>query len=463
MYLEKIKIQALEYLWFLLRQEIPADETGLYWRQNGGQWQPLSISGEKIDQWLKNHREKVEEALTQSQIFKFQDASLGHFLLFPYRNNFSQILFLVRRQRESFNSVELEAVKLLGEGLAFFLKNLSKQEKFNSLDYQEDPFLRQLIVGESEAMKKLRKIIQQIRWSDAPVLIVGESGTGKELVARAIHQMSPRSQSPFVVINCGAIPEPLLESELFGYVRGAFTGALRDKPGLVEEARGGTLFLDEIGDLAFPLQAKILRLVQEKEFRRVGDLRIRYSDVRFVSATNRQLEEEIKVGRFREDLYYRLKIICLEIPPLRERKEDILVLVNHFLKIYGPKMGKPQAFISPEAMARLLEYDWPGNIRELQNEIQRSLILCGPEGIIEERDLSPKFFSSQEKLSPTMNNFFKARAEFERRFLQAALAQYNNNRTRTAENLGLSRQGLTKLLRKHNLIERKKQIKIEKK
>lgn len=459
MYLERIKFQALEYLWFLLRQEIPADEAGLYWRRNGCPWQPLSLTGEKIEQWLNNHPEKVEEALRQLQIFRFQDSSLGYFLLLPFRHNFSQVLFLVRRQSEAFNSFELEAVKLIGEGLSSFLKNLSSLEKFSSLDFQEDPFLKQLIVGESEVVKKLRKIIHQIRLSDAPVLIVGESGTGKELVARAIHQMSPRSQSPFVVINCGAIPETLLESELFGYVRGAFTGALRDKPGLVEEAKGGTLFLDEIGDLALPLQAKILRLVQEKEFRRVGDLRIRYSDVRFVSATNRQLEEEIKAGRFREDLYYRLKIISLEIPPLRERKEDILILVNHFLKIYGPKMGKPHAFISPEAMERFLAYDWPGNIRELQNEIQRSLILCGPEGIIEEKDLSSKFFSSQERRSSSMNNFFEARAEFERRFLRAALARYNNNRTRTAAHLGLSRQGLTKLLKKHDLIGKRQKEK----
>lgn len=453
MELDRIRLQALEYLWFVLKKEISADEAALCWRETNGSWKPILVTGKKIKKWLLNYPAKINEMILGEQTYRDYDNSLGHFLVYPVNGICRQAIMLFYRQRECFNDFELEIINLLAQPIACFLSRLSETFIFSHSDFSEDPFLKELIIGESEVIKKLRRTISQIKLSDAPVLIVGESGTGKELVARAIHQISPRSQAPFVVINCGAIPEHLLESELFGHVRGAFTGALRDKPGLVEEAHGGTLFLDEIGDLAFPLQAKILRLIQEKEFRRVGETRIRYSDVRFLSATNRQLEKEIKAGRFREDLYYRLKIITLEIPPLRERKEDLLLLANHFLKMFNSKAGKPRPFISPEAMERLLEYDWPGNIRELQNEIQRALILCGPEGVIEEKDLSPKFFEGQGDRVYRGDNFFDARAEFERRFLRMALARYNYNRTRTADNLGLSRQGLTKLLKKHSLIQ----------
>lgn len=453
MELEQIRLQALEYLWFILKKEISTDEAAICWRETKGPWKSILITGKKIKPWLLNQSAKIDEVISQERAYKYQDNCFGHFLIYPINCPPRQTIMLFYRQREAFNDFELEIINLMAEPIAFFLSRLSDADIFSNSDFLEEPILKELILGESEVIKKLRRTISQIKLSDAPVLIVGESGTGKELVARSIHQISPRSQAPFVVINCGAIPEPLLESELFGHVRGAFTGALRDKPGLIEEAHGGTLFLDEIGDLAFPLQAKILRLIQEKEFRRIGETRIRYSDVRFLSATNRHLENEIKAGRFREDLYYRLKIITLEMPPLRERKGDLLILVNHFLKIFGPRSGKPRSFISPAAMERFLEYDWPGNIRELQNEIQRALILCGPEGVIEEKDLSPKFFGSQTERVQSGENFFKARAEFERRFLRMALVRYNYNRTKTADNLGLSRQGLTKLLKKHSLIQ----------
>lgn len=455
MELERFRLKAFEYLWFLLKKELSVDEAGLYGREKGSSWEAFSAGDRRIRPWLLSQPEPVEEAVKEGEVRKYQHPCLGHFLIFPLRKFSREMVMLFYRQIERFNDSELEIVSALAEPIALLASRFSRNATRPSSDLVEDPVLKELIIGESEAIKRLRRTITQIKSSDAPVLIVGESGTGKELVARAIHRVSPRSEAPFVVINCGAIPEHLLESELFGHVRGAFTGALRDKPGLVEEANGGTLFLDEIGDLAFPLQAKILRLIQEKEFRRVGETRVRYSDVRFLSATNRQLENEIKAGRFREDLYYRLKIITLEIPPLRERKEDIFVLTNHFLKIFGPRSGKPEAMISPETLERFLEYDWPGNIRELQNEIQRALILCGPEGIIQEKDLSPKFFANPESPAVKAQNFFKARAEFEQRFLRTALARYNYNRTRTADNLGLSRQGLTKLLKKYALIEGK--------
>ncbi len=456
MELERIRLHALEYLWFILKKEISTDEAAICSQEAKGRWKPLLISGEKMKQWMLDQPTKIDEIIHREKNYRYQDNYLGHFLIYPFNGSSRPTIMIFYRRAEAFSDFELEIINLMAEPIASFLRRSAENDTFPPSDYSEDPILKELIIGESEVIKKLRRTISQIKWSDAPVLIVGESGTGKELVARTIHQISPRSQAPFVVINCGAIPEHLLESELFGHVRGSFTGALRDKRGLVEEAHGGTLFLDEIGDLAFPLQAKILRLIQEKEFRRVGETKVRHSDVRFLSATNRQLENEIKAGRFREDLYYRLKIITLEMPPLRERKEDLFLLVNHFLKIFGPKSGKPKAFISPEAMEKLLEYDWPGNIRELQNEIQRALILCGPDGIIEEKDLSPKFFENQGEKIQRVENFFNARAEFERRFLRMALARYNYNRTKTADNLGLSRQGLTKLLKKYSLIEGRK-------
>jgi len=455
MELERFRLKVFEYLWFLLKKELSVDEAGLYWREKRSSWEAFSAGDQRIRPWLLSQPGPVEEAVREKEVRKYRHPCLGHFLIFPLRRFSREMVILFYRQIEPFHDSELELVSVLAEPIALLASQFSRNETSLSSNLAEDPVLKDLIIGESEAIKRLRKTITQIKSSDAPVLIVGESGTGKELAARAIHRVSPRSEAPFVVINCGAIPEHLLESELFGHVRGAFTGALRDKPGLVEEANGGTLFLDEIGDLAFPLQAKILRLIQEKEFRRVGENRVRYSDVRFLSATNRQLENEIKAGRFREDLYYRLKIITLEIPPLRERKEDIFFLTSHFLKIFGPGSGKPEAIISPEALEKFLEYDWPGNIRELQNEIQRALILCGPEGIIQEKDLPPKFFANSADPAFKAQNFFKARAEFEQRFLRTALARYNYNRSRTADNLGLSRQGLTKLLKKYALIEGK--------
>ncbi|MFC2169123.1 sigma-54 interaction domain-containing protein [Acidobacteriota bacterium] len=237
-------------------------------------------------------------------------------------------------------------------------------------------------LGRSKSFRQVLFLIDKVKDSDAPVLIWGESGTGKELVARTIHQTGIRKNGRFVALNCGAIPEHLLESELFGYARGAFTGAVKAKPGLIEEANGGTLFLDEIGDLFPSLQAKLLRVLQEKEIRRVGENRVRNVDVRFISATNKDIEKEIEKGMFREDLYYRLNIITIEIASLRERKEDIPYLLNHFVEVYCNKMKRQQAYFSPRTLELLLDYSWPGNVRELQNEVQKCLLLCSDKYLI---------------------------------------------------------------------------------
>jgi len=310
------------------------------------------------------------------------------------------------------------------------------------------------MIGQSPAFTMIRTLIERIKDSDAPVFIFGESGTGKELVARAVHGRSGRRAGPFVAVNCGAIPDHLLESELFGHARGSFTGAMRDKAGLLEEANGGTFFLDEIGDLSLPLQAKLLRLLQEREIRRVGETRTRRIDVRFISATNKELEKEVEQGRFRMDLYYRLRILTVEVPPLRERKSDLPLLVDHFVDKYSREMGREKVFVSPGALELMVNYSWPGNIRELQNEIQRSLILAGEDRLIREEHLSAAINPRREPAAPLAYNYFAAKSEFEKRFIHQALVRFGHNKARTAKEVGLTRQGLFKLLKKHNLGEK---------
>ena len=306
-------------------------------------------------------------------------------------------------------------------------------------------------IGRSKSFLNILDLIGRIKDSNAPVFIWGESGTGKELVARSIHQKGKRQKGKFVALNCGAIPEYLLESELFGYVRGAFTGAIRDKLGLIEEADGGTFFLDEIGDLSLYLQAKLLRLFQEKEIRRIGENRVRHVEVRFISATNKDIKKEIENGNFREDLYYRLNIITVEITPLRERKEDIPFLLNHFTEKYCKEVKQRRCTFSPQALDLLTNYSWPGNVRELQNEIHRCLILSGEDDYIKREHLSPTINQQKLRASVSLYNYFQAKSEFEKRFINQALARFGYNKARTAEKIGLSRQGLLKLIKKHKI------------
>ena len=298
------------------------------------------------------------------------------------------------------------------------------------------------IVGSSQVMQHVYDLIAQIANTKANVVITGESGTGKEMVARAIHEGGERCSQPFVVVNCAAIPENLLESELFGHVKGAFTGAIQNKTGLFEAAGGGTLFLDEVGELPLSLQVKLLRAIQEKTFRRVGGTRDQRADVRIVAATNRLLDEDVKAGRFREDLYYRLNVIEIPLPPLRERPDDIALLVSHFIEKYARELGKEVTGCSEETMQKLLRYRFPGNVRELENVIERAVALSREATIglesLPPALLNPPLPGRTTRIPPEGVNLDGLMEEYERSLLLEALVPARGVKKKAAQLLGIS-------------------------
>ena len=305
------------------------------------------------------------------------------------------------------------------------------------------------IIGRSRPMRELFETLALVAPSDATVLITGESGTGKELVANAIHQNSPRRDKPFVKVNCAALHENLLESELFGHERGAFTGATAQRKGRFELAHGGTLFLDEIGDMSPATQAKVLRVLQEGEFERLGGSRTLKVDVRVIAATHRDLEAMVAEGAFRQDLYYRLSVVPVHLPPLRDRPEDIPLLAEHFLRIYAEKNRKAVAGFTPEAMDLLVRHPWPGNVRELQNAVERAVILCLGERVTP-RELPPALqgaaAAAPQAPIPAGPRTLK---DAERELILRTLEQTGGNRTRAAQILGISRQTLINKLKEY--------------
>ena len=305
---------------------------------------------------------------------------------------------------------------------------------------------RYRLVGSSAAMQKVIRLIEKVAGTDATVLVRGPSGTGKELVARALHVNGPRLDRPMVTINCASLQESLLESELFGHEKGAFTGATQAKPGLVEVAEGGTLFIDEIGEMAVGLQAKLLRVLEDGHYRRVGGTTERHADVRVVAATNRRLEEEIVAGRFREDLYYRLDVITITLPPLCERREDIPELVTHFLSTR--QLGSVRYRIEPEALEALVRYDWPGNVRELANVIERAQILAENHTITID-DLPDNLLTCDSKSEDEGDT--KKLHQIQRRHVETVLEEAGGNKVHAARALGISRRALYRLLDKYSL------------
>lgn len=378
-------------------------------------------------------------------------------------------LSLVRHIQENFKDTEVmmitgypsiegavEAVKTGAE--EYLAKPFTDEELFSAVKrvlgklhmrraahirLHKPPPARHGLIGESEAMHKVLNDIEKAASSSATILITGESGTGKELVARAIHYNSPRASAPFVPINCGGIPEALLESELFGYVKGAFTGATETRAGFFQTAEGGTIFLDEISETSLSMQVKLLRVLQDKEVYMVGIRHPQKADVRIIAATNKDLLSRIKKGDFREDLFYRLNVITIDIPPLRERGEDILLLVQHFTTKFAIEFGKPLPRFSESALQVLKSYFWPGNVRELENIVQRLVIMI--EGNIIDIPDFPSLmrFSALKGIGPN-----RTLAAVEAEYIISALASVNDNKTRAAEILGIDRKTLREKLKK---------------
>ncbi len=355
--------------------------------------------------------------------------------------------------------LDLEAVSIaMKKALEF--KRL-KQENVLLRKSVRDKFRLEHLIGTSDAMRTAHDFIEKVADSDSTVLILGESGTGKELVARMLHFNSMRRDRSLVAVNCGAIPENLLESELFGHEKGAFTGALNARMGRFEMAHGGTIFLDEIAELTLPLQVKLLRVLQERCFERVGGTKTVHVDVRVIAATNQDLEEAVQERRFRKDLYYRLNVIPVTMPPLRERQSDIPILIDHFLHLFNKKKNSALRGVEPETMARLMQYSWPGNIRELENLIER-LVILKKSGSVTLTDLPPKILAAvpapggavEEQpimFSQTGINLVKELERYENRLIVEALRQANGVTSKAAQLLRLNRTTLVEKLKRKGL------------
>ena len=385
-------------------------------------------------------------------------------------------LVFVSQEKDRFGEADVEVARRIADRIALALAHqrlaeeaqaaAQERERAERLRATVDTLTRQLeerermrVVGVSRSWKEVLEQVGRVASSETTVLVTGESGTGKEVVSRLIHQGSRRSGRPFVAINCAALPEQLLESELFGHAKGAFTGAVAAKIGHLEQAEGGTLFLDEIGEMSPLVQAKLLRVLQERTFQRLGATRVQRADVRIIAATNLDLTEAMARGKFREDLYYRLNVFEIRVPPLRERREDILVLAERFLEELGRAMGRPAAGISRDAREWLLDYSWPGNVRELRNAIERAILFCDG-GLITRRHLPRGVRRSGEAPAPagavagSAPDLPAGGIELdavERGFVQQAMDQSRGNKSRAARLLGLTRSQLYTRLEKYGL------------
>ena len=357
--------------------------------------------------------------------------------------------------RDQFNNEHVKLVVAIGSIAAAAIENA---RRFEWLETENERLLSDVnidhnMVGEGAAMQRVYHFISKVAPTDATVLISGESGTGKELAARAIHRNSKRAHKPFMAVNCAALNESLLESELFGHERGSFTGAFAQKKGRLEIADGGTVFLDEIGELTPPLQVKLLRVLQERQFERVGGTLTIKVDLRLIAATNKNLEEAIEAGQFRQDLYYRLNVVSLDMPPLRERREDIMLLANYFLDKYGARCNRKLKGFSPEARTCLMAYDWPGNVRELENTIERAVVLGTTEWIIPE-DLPEVLLESKVTVAGAMTTYHEAVVQNKKQIILRALEQAQNDQAEAARLLGIHPNYLERLIVNLNLRDR---------
>jgi Nif-specific regulatory protein len=374
-----------------------------------------------------------------------------------------------RDRMRAFAREELELLTVAASNISFAAESARLIERLRSaedrlkggLSYMQsnDRVEASGLIGESLAMKAILTQIERVRELKVPVFIHGETGTGKELIARALHYQSHRRDKLFVAQNCGALPESLLESELFGHVRGAFTGADRDKKGLFELADGGSVFLDEVGEMPLSLQAKLLRVLQEGELRPLGANQSKKVNLRVISATHRNLQEMVQEGSFREDLFYRLHVFPISLPPLRERGGDVTLIARHFLHKYSAEFGREVTGFSPDSLEILCAYHWPGNVRELQNEVQRALISRFEGELIERSDLSPHIGGEPSKSNDVVLEALKLQGTLkemmeylEKLLLKRALEEHNHNKTQTAKTLGITREGLHKKLARYQMV-----------
>jgi Nif-specific regulatory protein len=349
-------------------------------------------------------------------------------------------------------AVSIENARLYGE-VQQYASSLEK-ENYRLKTECQARFNVQGIIGSSAAMQLVFTLLDKVIDTDTAVLIQGETGTGKELLAKVIHYNGPLKDKPFVAENCGALSENLLESEIFGHVKGAFTGAIADKKGLFELANGGTVFLDEISDMPFSMQTKLLRVLQENLIRPVGGSRYRQVNFRLISSSNRDLSKQVKEGNFREDLFYRIQVFPIVIPPLRERKEDLPLLAAHFFENRAARLDRPLARLTPAALETLMQYDWPGNVRELENEIERASTLAGND-----TEITPEYLSERIKtasdidaaLDTRVATLKEATAQVERQMVLDALRKSGGNRSQAARELGLTRQGLLNKIARYDI------------
>jgi Nif-specific regulatory protein len=368
------------------------------------------------------------------------------------------VLYLdTREQAARFSEPNLQLLTVVAAVAAPALMSLLRAERLQDENrrLRSDLEVQHDMVGESPRLREVLQMIAKVGPADSTVLVLGESGTGKELAARAIHRTSPRAERPFAAINCAALTETLLESDLFGHEKGAFTGALAQKKGKLEVADGGTVFLDEVGELAPPIQAKLLRVLQQREFERVGGTRAIKVDVRVVAATNKDLRAAVRAGSFRQDLFYRLNVVSLRMPPLRERREDISLLAAYFVSKYGSRVKRRVLGLSDEARAALLAYDWPGNVRELENAIERAVVL-GSGDLVRLEDLPEPVLESSSRDAPAPDDYYAAVREAKRQLIRKTLDDVDGSYTAAAKRLGMHVNYLHRLVRNLGLRPRAK-------
>jgi transcriptional regulator with GAF, ATPase, and Fis domain len=452
---------------------VPADQAAILLTENGvvgfasivgrhrrlGPNQPIRASQTILHRVLEDNLAVLSNDVQSDETYQDADSLLErrvHSVLAVPLEVQDKILGVLYLEASSpgvlFDSDLLQLVTTMGNITALAIENARHVEKLGGENRRlvEELTIHHSMVGESKAMREVYAFVSRVAGRDSTVLISGESGTGKELVARAVHMNSERADKPFVAINCAAITETLLETELFGHERGAFTGAVAQKRGKLEVAEGGTVFLDEIGELALPMQAKLLRVLQEREFERVGGTRPIKLDVRLIAATNRDLKEASRTGAFRPDLYYRLNVVSLHMPSLRERREDIALLAAFFAAHYAEKVKRRVSGISPEAQSCLTRYDWPGNVRELENAIERAVVLGSTELILPE-DLPDAILEETAASGEPVSALHEGIRDAKKALIERAIEQARGNYTEAAGVLGVHPNHLFRLIRTLNL------------